>query len=77
MFNSFIWIINAMETAVWHMDLGGNKDKWHIAVFISKSEDLCFVEWKQPGKEVTSQETEGFESRGQNNAGWGKQRLVC
>lgn len=46
MFNSFIWIINVMEIAVWYMDLGGNKDKWYIVVFILKFEDLCFVEWK-------------------------------
>lgn len=44
--NNFIRIINAIETLKRQIDLVGNKDRWHIAVFISKPEGLCFVDMK-------------------------------
>lgn len=67
--NNFIRIINAIETLKRQIDLVGNKDRWHIAVFISKPEGLCFVDmktmetkkkWKQFGTEVRNREIEKF-----------------
>lgn len=43
-----------------HIDLGGDEERRCIAIFISKSEGLCFVEWKQFGKEVRNRETGSF-----------------